>query len=136
MANRLAFLWTQCYLGYKGLFTWFHWFSYVTIVFATPFFTLVMFGIVGRFVQSPDAARDTMIGMAVYSGVLIVVTATTQMAAADKNMRTLEMNLSTNANRFFMYVNRTPVQFMNGAFSMVTTLVTATVLVGVDPSVV
>lgn len=114
----LITLWRQCFLSYKGLFTWLNWPAYLSNVVVRPALMATMFGLTGRFARGEQAAFDYVVGMSAFSMMNIVLAGLLQSFSGERNFGTLPLLFSSSGSRLTAFVTRSVLHYPNGLMNI------------------
>ena len=115
----LTNLWRQCYLSYKGLFTWLNWPAYLSNVVVRPALMATMFGLTGRFARGEEAAFDYVIGMSAFSMMNIVLAGLLQSFSGERFFGTLPLLFASSGSRLQAFLTRSVMHYPNGLLNIV-----------------
>jgi ABC-2 type transport system permease protein len=121
----LTTLWRQCYLSYKGLFTWLNWPAYLSNVVLRPALMATMFGLTGRFARGEEAAFDYVIGMSAFSMMNILLAGLLQSFSGERSYGTLPLLFSSSGSRLQAFVTRSVMHYPNGLLNIAMGLIWA-----------
>lgn len=120
----------QSLLSYRGLFMWLNPMGYVSNAVLRPMLFVAIFGMVGRYAQSAEAAEAYIIGMSAYSIPLILQGGIIQSMAYDRAFGTLSLNFLSPGSRLALFLSRGVLHLPNGIFSFVCSLLAAWLILG------
>jgi ABC-type polysaccharide/polyol phosphate export permease len=126
----------QAYSTYRGLFQWLNWAGYLSNVVFRPIAIMMMYSILGRFAGNPAEVQSYVLGVAAYSMVLIIVPSITQSYTNDRGYGTLAFLYASPASRFVNFCSRITLHYPNALISFAASLITASLLVHMDFSLV
>ena len=128
----LTNLWRQCYLSYKGLFTWLNWPAYASNVIVRPALMATMFGLTGRFARGEEAAFDYVIGMSAFSMMNIVLAGLLQSFSGERFYGTLPLLFSSSGSRLRAFLTRSVMHYPNGLLNIAMGLLWAALALGIS----
>lgn len=123
--------WVQSYSTYKGLFYWLNLQGYIANIALRPIVFVIMFALLGRFAQSPEAAQWYALGISVLSA-RIVVGGIAQSYAYERTLGTISFFIISPVSRFVNFLSRAVLHYPNALLCFAISLVTAWVIVGLD----
>ncbi|MFC2039001.1 ABC transporter permease [Chloroflexota bacterium] len=126
----------QAYYGYRGLYIWLPWPSYVTLVILGPMLTMMMFTLVGRFALGPAVVRPYLLGMVAQYIPFIVSAGIVNCFAHERFFGTLSIVYASRANRAEVFFSRLLLHIPNGFVVVAAGLFFSWLLLGVDFSMV
>lgn len=126
----------QSYALYRGLFRWLNWPGYISSAVLQPFAHVILFALLGRFADNPEAALYIALGVTVMSMAFILLSGLTQSYTYDRNYGTIAFFFASPASRLMNYVSRSVLHFPNGIIACVFGLLAGWIIVGVEFSTV
>lgn len=125
---------TQAWLGYKALFYWSDLSPYLTAVLLRPAIYVLMFTMLGKFANRPEAAEQYMIGMAGVTIAMSALDGVLQTFSTERYSGTLYVLFSARANPWALYLARGALQFANALASAVVAIVFSWIFLALDLS--
>jgi ABC-2 type transport system permease protein len=136
MINGMYNCYIQSYALYRGLFRWLNWPGYISSVVIQPFAHVIMFTLLGRFSNNPDADLFIALGITVMSMGFIIINGLTQSYNYDRNYGTIQFLFASPASRLLNYISRSILHFPNGILACIFGLLAGLLIVGINFSAV
>lgn len=127
---------TQTWLGYRALFYWSDLSPYLTAVLLRPTLYVLMFTVLGRFANRPDAAAGYMIGMAAVTIAMTALDGVLQTFSTERHSGTLYLLFSARGPAWPIYLSRGCVQLVNALVSVAVAILFSWIFLGLDLSLV
>jgi ABC-type polysaccharide/polyol phosphate export permease len=125
---------TQAWLGYKALFYWSDLSPYLTAVLLRPAIYVLMFTMLGKFANRPEAAERYLIGMAAVTIAMSALDGVLQTFSSERFSGTLYILFSARAHPVALYLGRACLQFANALISGAVALVFSWIFLALDLS--